>query len=222
MDFKAIIQDYVDYLMPRLDCYEQTLYVYLHRHTIFVDSTEVTVGFKSARLKMGFGVGTRGHGMSEGTCYEKLKTLHKKGYIQILDTTTSGTKVRVLLPAEISGVVPTTSQTPEINIEEMDFFDVAKNREFILEREGYKCFYCLRTLSTENYVIEHVSPRATSGNGYRNVVAGCRSCNNRKNDLTVEEFLRNLYREELLSSEEFADRTSALERLRAGELKPKV
>ena len=38
-------------------------------------SPEVTVEFKSARKKIGFGIGTKGHGMSEGTCYEKIQSL---------------------------------------------------------------------------------------------------------------------------------------------------
>jgi hypothetical protein len=220
MDIKATLQDYVDYLVPHLDCYEQTLYIYLFRHSCLTGTSEVTVGFKSARRKMGFGIGTKGHGMSEGTCYEKLQSLQKKGCIKILDSTTTGTRIHIMLPAEIPDIVPLTAKTSELDIEEMDFFSVPKNRDAILKREGHKCFYCLRLLNTSNYVIEHVSPRETGGNGYRNVVAGCQVCNNRKNDLPVDDFLRVLYREGLLSADELTNRTKALERLRAGELKP--
>lgn len=89
-----------------------------------------------------------------------------------------------------------------------------------MRREGGKCFYCLRALNSSNFIVEHVSARAEGGNGYRNVVAACRNCNNRKNDTPVDDFIRALYRENLLSADDFANRTRALERLRAGELKP--
>ena len=41
---------------------------------------------------------------------------------------------------------------------------------------------------------------------YRNVAAACLSCNNRKGDLPAEEFLRSLYREGILSAQEFEAR----------------
>ena len=220
MDIKTVLQDYVDHLMPRLDCYEQTLYVYLLRQSHLAGTPEVTIGFKSARRKMGSGIGTKGHGMSEGTCYEKLRSLQKKECIKVLDSTTAGTKLRVMLPAEIPGVLPSTISISEQTLEEMDFFNVPNNRKAILEREGQRCFYCLRTLDASNHVIEHVNSRTTGGNGFRNVVAACRACNNRKNDLPVEDFLRGLYRDGLLNPDEFTDRSRTLERLRAGDLKP--
>ena len=71
-------------------------------------------------------------------------------------------------------------------------------------------------------MIEHVVSRPNGDNSYRNVVASCRQCNNRKSAETAEDYLRTLYREGLLSSEDFKGRVSYLERLRAGELRPAV
>ena len=102
----------------------------------------------------------------------------------------------------------------------MDFFTVAENRTLILEREAHRCFYCLADLNSENYVIEHVVSRPNGDNSYRNVVASCRQCNNRKSAESAEDFLRTLYREGLLSSEDFKDRVLHLERLRAGDIQP--
>jgi hypothetical protein len=102
----------------------------------------------------------------------------------------------------------------------MDFFEVPENRALILEREEHRCFYCLRALTAENYVIEHVISRPAGDNGYRNVVAACRECNNRKNDSAAEHYLRALYRESFLSAAELQDRLAKLARLRNGELKP--
>jgi HNH endonuclease len=109
-----------------------------------------------------------------------------------------------------------------VTIETMDFFEVAKNRLLILAREGGRCFYCLRAIDASNHVIEHVVSRPAGTNGYRNVVAACRQCNNRKGAFLAEDLLRTLYRGSLLTAEEFENRLSHLERLRSGELRPQA
>ncbi|MBH2044147.1 MAG: HNH endonuclease [Comamonadaceae bacterium] len=95
-----------------------------------------------------------------------------------------------------------------------------ENRKLILEREEWRCFYCLAKLDENNHVIEHVVSRPEGDNSYRNVVAACRRCNNRKSALLVEDFLRSIYRDGILSGDEFAIRIALLARLRAGELRP--
>jgi len=104
----------------------------------------------------------------------------------------------------------------------MDFFNVQANRLLILQREGNKCFYCLRALNSSNYVIEHVTSRPDGSNTYRNVVAACCNCNNRKSNTPVEEFLRDLYRDGYLGTEDFDRRLATLQLLRNGDLKPNV
>jgi hypothetical protein len=69
-------------------------------------------------------------------------------------------------------------------------------------------------------VIEHVLSRPEGNNNYRNLVAACVSCNNRKGNRLADEFLRGLYREGYLGTEEFEGRLSVLQLLRTGELKP--
>jgi len=71
-------------------------------------------------------------------------------------------------------------------------------------------------------VLEHVVSRPNGDNSYRNVVAACRQCNNRKGSLEADTFLRVLYREALLSADEFNERLTQLTRLRNGEVKPAV
>ena len=219
-DFRALFMQFQDHLAPRLDVYEQALYLYIARHTIAVGQAEATIGFKSARKKMAFGVGTAGTPPSEGTIYEKLKSLEAKGCIKVLSSERTGTRLRLIPPNEIPGVIPVAVPEVALSLDKMDFFAVAENRKLILEREGRRCFYCLAGLDAENHVIEHVVSRPNGSNSYRNVVASCRQCNNRKSAETAEDFLRTLYREGLLSSEDFKGRLSHLERLRAGELQP--
>jgi Zn-finger protein len=219
-DFGALFIQFQDHLAPRLDVYELALYLFIARHTIALGQSEATIGFKSARKKMATGIGTAGSPPSENTIYEKLKSLEAKGCIKVLSSERTGTRVRFFLPHEIPGVIPVAAPETTLDLEQMDFFTVAENRKLILEREGQQCFYCLASLNSENHVIEHVVSRPNGNNSYRNVVASCRQCNNRKSAETAEDFLRTLYREGLLSSEDFKARLSHLERLRAGELRP--
>ena len=161
--------------------------------------------------------------MSESTAYEKLRSLQSKGCIEIVSGERTGRRIRLRLPDEMPGIIPpSVAQAPLLNIEEMDFFEIPENRALILKREENHCFYCLRVLTVENYVIEHVVSRPAGGNGYRNVVAACRECNNRKNDSTAENFLRALYRESFLSAAELQDRLLKLDQLKNGESKPMV
>lgn len=118
------------------------------------------------------------------------------------------------------GTIPSpVSEALKLDIESVDFF-TAENRSHILSREKHRCFYCQRAINKETYVIEHVISRPAGNNTYRNLVAGCRECNNRKNDTSAEDFLRLLYRESVLSSSEFKDRLKSLELLQSGGLKP--
>jgi hypothetical protein len=222
INVEQFFKDFQDHLAPRLDTYEQAIYTYLFRHTRLVGLDEAVVGFKSARRRMACGIGEKGKPMSESTAYEKLQSLQKKGCIVILDSNRDGRKIRLNLPSEIAGVV-VPDEAPAIpDLEAEDFFEVEGNRIRILAREGHHCFYCIRQLNGDNYVIEHVVSRPAGENGYRNVVAACRQCNNRKGSSSAEDWLRTLYRDGFLEATSFQDRLSHLERLRAGELKPQA
>jgi len=220
MEFAQFFKDYQDYLAPRLDTYEQAIYLYLFRHTRLAGCEEVVVGFKSARRRLACGIGEKGKPMSETTAYQKLRSLHDKGCIVILDSVRDGRRIRLRLPSEMDGILVLDQPTEQPDSESQDFFSIQQNRERILVREGSRCFYCLRHLNSENYVIEHVVSRPIGDNSYRNLVAACRECNNRKGSSDAEDWLRVLYRDGFLGDSEFKDRLFHLERLRAGELKP--
>jgi len=223
MDLKQFIGHFQDHLAPKLDTYEQAIYLYIFRHSRLLGIEEVVIGFKSARARMACGIGEKGSPMSEGTAYVKLQSLKVKGCLEIISSERSVRRLRLRLPSEMPGIIPPPErEMPAASIEEMDFFKVPENRALILKRDENRCFYCIRALTAENHVIEHVVSRPTGNNGYRNVVAACRECNNRKGDSTAEEYLRGLYRESYLSAAEFQDRLLKLSQLRNGELKPTV
>jgi len=220
VDAAEFIIAFQDHLAPKLDTYEQAVYLYVYRHSRLIGQDEAVIGFKSARRKLALGIGKAGSAPSEGVIYEKLRTLEAKGCIKVLSSERTGTRLRLYLPNEIPGLVPAASVEQPIDLEAVDFFDVPEHRQAILRREGHKCFYCQRTINEQSYVLEHVVSRPEGDNGYRNLVAACRQCNNRKGAVSAEEFLRNLYREALLDQAEFEDRVSNLAKLRSGQLKP--
>ena len=221
-EFAQVFAQFQDHLAPRLDVYEQAIYLYIMRHTMIEGKREEVIGFKSARKKFAFGIGSAGTPPSETTTYEKLRSLETKGCIKVISSERSGTRVQIILPSEIPNLLPVANATAQLNLEQLDFFAVPENRKLILEREKWHCFYCLAKLDENNHVIEHVISRPEGNNSYCNVVGACRRCNNRKSDSQVEDFLRLLYREGILSGDEFSVRLSHLGKLLAGELKPPV
>ena len=83
MDLRQFFADFQDLLAPKLDTYEQAIYLYVFRHSRLLDIDEAVIGFKSARKKIALGIGTKGSAMSETTCYEKLESLIAKGRSEI-------------------------------------------------------------------------------------------------------------------------------------------
>jgi 5-methylcytosine-specific restriction endonuclease McrA len=219
-EFALIFAQIQDHLAPKLDVYEQAIYMYLVRQTHVEGKREAVVGFKSARKKLAFGVGKAGTAPSEHVIYEKVRSLEQKGCIKVTGSERAGTRIEVLLPHEIPNVIPTENVLHALPLEEQDFFTSPDNRKLILEREQWKCFYCLAKLDENNHVIEHVQSRPEGDNSYRNVVAACRRCNNRKGAQLAADHLRVIYRDGILSGDELSLRISALEDLRCGALKP--
>jgi len=222
MDPRDFLIEFQDYLAPKLDAYEQAIYLYVFRHSRLLGIEEVTIGFKSARTRMACGIGEKGKPMSEGTAYLKLASLQEKGCISIIRTTHTGRLLKLYLPSEIEGIVlPQVKQAAsEMDLEAVDFFTVPGNRLRLLEREEYKCFYTLQALDERNFIVEHVVSRPTGNNSYRNLVAASREANNKKGAMAADEFLRRLFREGYLNTAEFEDRLQKLAQLQAGELKP--
>ncbi|MHC4413914.1 MAG: HNH endonuclease [Planctomycetota bacterium] len=220
VDARTAIEQFQDHLAPKLDVYEQAVYLYILRHSRLVGKPQVTIELKSLRSKIAHGLGKQGSRVAQKTCDGKLRSLDAKGCIQLLPNRGEGTPVRLFLPSEIPGLTgPGRSEEPA-ELEELDFFNVARNRRLILEREGGRCFYCLKKINESNFVIDHVVSRPTIDDSYRNVVATCRRCNNRKGESAAEDLLRVLYREGYVSADDLSYRLTALSDLRAGRLKP--
>jgi len=62
-------------------------------------------------------------------------------------------------------------------------------RNYLLEKHGRKCFYCGKTVS--DFEVEHMTPKARGGsNRIDNLTLSCHECNQKKDTLTAEEFIK--------------------------------
>jgi hypothetical protein len=220
MDLREFLCQFHDHLAPKLDTYEQAIYLYIFRHSRLLGLEEATIGFKTARARLATGIGEAGKPMSENSAYTRLASLQVKGCLTVVRTNHAGRVLRLHLPTEIPGLISEPVPAPCIDIESMDFFNVPENRALLLRRESNKCFYTLQQLDENNFIVEHVVSRPAGNNGYRNCVAASREANNKKGATSAEDFLRRLFREGYLSDLEFQGRLQALAQLKAGELRP--
>ena len=219
-ELKKFFAEFQDFLAPKLDTYEQAIYLYIFRHSRFVGKQEVVIAVKSERMQMALGVGIAQTPMSQTSIAKRLITLQEKSCVEVVQVEHKGTRIRLRLPSEILNCLPVVRSIISIDLEEIDFFNDAANRRRILERENFRCFYTLRTINDDSFVVEHVVSRPRGSNNYKNVVAASREANNKKGNTDARDFFRRLLREGYLSSQEFEERLVALDKLQAGELKP--
>ena len=214
MNNDKIIKEIEDYLVPRLklDLGEARLYYHLFRHSRLVGKHDVLVSVTQLSEVLN---------CSKNAVKPRLRSLQDKGIIAVTNTGWAGTRIKILLPAEIPGALPEETAVEAKDIETIDFYKDPKYRPAILEREQGRCFYCRRTLADEDSGLDHADPQKANGtNSYRNIVAACHSCNSSKGDDTAEEFLRKLYRRGFLSSPELEERLADVARLKQGLLRP--
>lgn len=220
MDARRALEEFHDHLAPTLDVYEQAVYLYILRHSRLLGKPGVAVEIKTARHKIARSPGKRGGPLTAQTCLDKLRSLDAKGCIKLAGDRRGTPDVRVLLPSEVPGLIDADDRGAASDLDGVDFFNVAENRRLILQREGGRCFYCRKKLNDSNTAVAHVAPRPSGDDGYRNVVAACRRCNNRKGESSADNLLRVLYRESCITADVLADRLAALQDLRAGRLRP--
>lgn len=216
-DLVKTIREIEDYLIPflKLDPYERSLYYHLFRQTRLINKEETIFVISSAPTSVG---------LTDYSARNRLRTMDKKGCIKIIETRRDGIKIKVLLPAEIEGcVVEKEIETQPIDIEAINFYSDPKYRITILKRENGECFYCLKKITEENYVLDHLTSQANGGDDtYRNIVAVCHECNSKKRGQNGDDFVRSLYRDGILSQKELEKRLAVIEQVIGGEVKPEL
>lgn len=100
--------------------------------------------------------------------------------------------------------------------DERDYFSDPSRRLAILARDKNACVFCTAALSEDTFVLDHLVPIAKGGtNRKHNLAAACEVCNRRRSDLEPIEFLRENYRQQLITQEEFLRQKEYVEGLLA-------
>lgn len=219
-DLRKEFETFSDYIACKLDFYEQGIFLFLLRNSHLRGETQTTVSMKGDRSKLGLGSGDLTKPMSENTFTIRIASLESKGLVKKINSGRSGTTLVVTLPSQSAFYLDAQAKADVPSVTEIDYFWDEIGRAAILRREKFQCFYCFASLKGIDYVMEHVVSRPQGTNDYRNIVAACQSCNNKKGNGSAEEFLRKLRREQRISEEEFDGRVSALDDLRSGKLVP--
>jgi len=217
IDLVKTVKEIEDYLIPflKLDADERSLYYHLFRNTRLVNKEETIFKISTAPESIG---------LSKHMARSRLRIMDKKGCIKIVEMRKDGLKIKVLLPSEISGcVVEREVEIKPIDIETINFYSDPKYRAAILKRENGECFYCLKKITIENYVLDHLVSQVNGGdNSYRNIVAVCHECNSKKAGKNGDDFVRSLYRDGILSQKDLEKRLAAIEGIVSGKIKPEV
>jgi len=89
----------------------------------------------------------------------------------------------------MSGVFRLPTALVLVRYVHIPYKNAAVNKVNVIKRENYICGYCSRKLTNSTGTVDHVVPQSRGGkNKWTNVVASCKSCNNKKDSLSVSEF----------------------------------
>ena len=210
-----------DSLVPRLHLgpIDRAAYCYLLRHSRL-----------EGKHRLHFSMPWLGRGicLCGDAAGRAVRRLIDHKVLRLVDRGTAGHLVEVRLPQEILADYPelpaprpVSLSDLGVNLEDKNFLGNQALRFAIYAREHGRCFYCLRPLTPVVRCLDHVVPRAKSGNNsYRNLVACCRECNAQKGQCRADDFLRSLFRSRQLSAAELAARLRALDDLASGNLRP--
>jgi hypothetical protein len=211
-----------DLLAPRLNfsVIDRAVYSHLFRHSRLE---------RKLRFRFSMSWLARHIRLCEKTTRESVRRLIARGVLRLVERSCQAHHVVcVQLPQEVRALRAAktaahgSARTSRgAGFAEADFLQTQALRRAMHAREGGRCFYCLRRLVPHRRCLDHVVPQASLGsNSYRNLVSCCLDCNSNKAERSAVEFVRSLYRDRRLSSDELTGRLRALDDLAAGKLIP--
>ena len=88
----------------------------------------------------------------------------------------------------VSGVFRLPKALVLVQYVHIPYKNVAVNKKNVLKRDNYTCGYCSKKLSDTTGTVDHVTPTCRGGkHEWLNVVAACKDCNGKKDNLTLKE-----------------------------------
>lgn len=207
LEFPELVSSIIDYLQPILEPYEAALYWHLFRQSVLKDGTQyVRASTRGLRSGVVLSRSGKSEDLSYASVQRTLQGLETKGAIlKAGDTTREGTLFKVYLPEEIAACQERMSAAAAESIEaspvdeanELDFYNVAENRERVFERDEYKCHYCQKQLIRFTATLDHIQPVSRGGdNSLGNLVTACLHCNSRRGNRPVMDVIADQPRED--------------------------
>ena len=217
LEFPDLVAAIIDFLQPQLEPYESAIYWRLFRLSVLTQGTQYV---RTSTRGLMSGVIISRSGQSTDLSYNAVQTalagLETKGAISKAgDTDRDGTLYKVCLPEEIPECQKRMRESVEAQnlptideAKELDFYNIAANREKVFERDAYKCHYCAKQLTRFTATLDHVEPVSRGGdNSFENLVTACLHCNSRRGNRPVmEAILRGATNAEQSDGHEAADR----------------
>ena len=203
LEFPELVSSIIDHLQPLLEPYEAAIYWHLFRQSVLRDGTQYarvsTRGLMSGVVLSRSG---QSEDLSLGSVRRTLQGLEAKGAIlKAGETTREGTLYKVCLPEEIAScqermraaAAESIDTFPIDEAKELDFYNVAENRERVFERDEYKCHYCQKQLTRFTATLDHILPVSRGGdNSFTNLVTACLLCNSRRGNRPVMDAITDL------------------------------
>ncbi len=156
------------------------------------------------------------------TVKRRLSDLFEHKCIAVNRQRRGANEISVHLPSDIPACRELIDQEERkavvavIEKDERDYYNDPGRRLVILARDQNTCVYCTAALSEENFVLDHLVPVAKGGtNRKHNLVAACGTCNHRRGESEPVQFLRENYRQQLLTQDEFLRQKDYIETLLA-------
>lgn len=212
-DLARLWQEMEDELFPALnfDAIERALYYYLFSQTHLQ-------GHRTVRLSLP--QIARATKLSWYLVRCRTIQLRAKGCLRVRHRNRAGSVWELKLPRQALGPRRWRPPLRPSAAEALDCTAERRARLAVWRRERGFCFYCLRKISRDAAVLDHVVPRVDGGgSSYRNIVACCQRCNMHKSTTRAANFLRLLYRSGRLTAIEYHQRLHALSRLSRGQLR---
>ncbi len=162
----------------------------------------------------------QGNIINHTTVKRRLPDLFEHKCVNVNRQRGNANEISVHLPSDIPAcrtLIDREEQEAQVTPEkkdERDYYTDPNRRLVVLARDGNACVYCTASLSEDNFVLDHLVPVAKGGtNRKHNLVAACEVCNRRRGDSDPTQFLRENYRQRLLTQEEFLRQKAYVEAL---------
>jgi hypothetical protein len=151
------------------------------------------------------------------TVKRRLSDLFEHKCISVNRQRGGANEISVSLPSDIAScrqLIDKEIRIEPAKVDQQDYFNNLERRLVILSRDHQMCVYCTAALSEENFVLDHLMPVARGGtNKKHNLVVACEVCNRRRGEIDPVPFLRENYRQQLLTQDEFLRQKEYIEAL---------